>query len=92
MRVAYILALIAVIFVLTYKPKERYTPLNYTGGEAITIQPKVHSSEPNCCGKDTYRANNPTQCENVYFQANQFASETTGCPMRLPPARLGAIL
>jgi len=100
MRAAYILAFVAIVFVLTYNPKsggvEKYqmkpAPLDYTGVREVTIDPKVHSKEPGCCSNNDYMANNVTQCENVHYQNLQFAGFNSVCPPRLPRAWKGAIL
>ena len=98
MRVAYIIAFLAIVFVLTYNPKsggaEKYqpAPINSTGVREVTITPAPHSKQPGCCSDNTYMANNVTQCENAHYQGVQFAATDYGCPIRLPSARLGAIL
>ena len=100
MRAAYILAFIAIAFVLTYNPKsggiEKYilkpAPVDSTGVREVDIAAKVHSKEPGCCSNNNYMANNVTQCEYPHYQGVQFADSNYGCPERLPPAWKGAIL
>lgn len=74
--------ILAIIFVLTYDPKSR------------TLDKFINSPEkkPSCCSTTEYRADNPVQCEPLYYQGLQFANTDLGCPTRRPSVNMGAIV
>ena len=77
MNFMYIAALVVFLFVLTYNPKPVKSE-NYKSSE--------------CCNNTTYRALDPTQCENTYYQGLQFGDPNYGCPAREPKECMGAII
>ena len=87
MKAVYIIALLAVVFVLMYNPKSRRVE------SFIEFQqPKYPGTDSQCCSKNKYMANNPTQCTPPHFQGVQFADNSYGCPVKHPEAYLGAII
>lgn len=84
MQLIYILAIIAVVFVMMYDPNSRRLEQFVTG---VTPQ----KGEP-CCNNTEYMANNRVQCEAPHYQGVQFADQNYGCPTRHPQVRDGAII
>ena len=79
MNFMYVTALLVLLFVITYNP----APV-----KSETYQkPAV-----GCCSNDVYRAREPTQCENAYYQGLQFGNPNYGCPPRVPKVCMGAII
>jgi hypothetical protein len=97
MQLAYIVALLCVVFVLMYKPKkEKYT------GPTKPPQAPVSAKEVapqggeeqggQCCSNLDYMANNYRQCRNVHQEGIIFADPNYGCPEKVPETYLGAII
>ena len=87
MKAIYVVALLAVVFVLAYNPKTRRVE-NFMQFQ----QPKYPGPNSQCCSKNKYVANNPTQCTPAHYQGVQFADNKYGCPVKHPEAYLGAII
>ena len=87
MKAIYILSILAIVFVLTYKPRTRRVE-NFTEFQ----QAKYPARDSQCCSKNDYMAKNPTQCTPPHYQGVQFAEPKYGCPVKHPEAYLGAII
>ena len=85
MNLTYILAFLAVIFVLSYDTKSGMIE-RFMGAKPPAAQNKT------CCNDNTYMATHPVQCENAHYQGQQFASCDYGCPERHPKVQGGAII
>jgi len=85
MNITYILAFLAVIFVLSYDTKSGTI-------ERFMGVPAGQQPAAPCCNNNTYMANNPTQCQNAHYEGQQFASSDYGCPIRQPKVQGGAII
>ena len=85
MNLTYILAFLAVIFVLTYDTK--------TGRleKFMGLKPQQEAAKT-CCNNNDYMANNFVQCENAHYEGVQFANTNYGCPERHPQVMGGAII
>lgn len=88
MKLIYIVALLAVVFCLSFKPEGFRLPGPLHQGQRVVTKP----SDPQCCSKTNYMANNNTQCEYAHYQGVQFADPQYGCPVRHPKAYMGAII
>jgi len=80
MNFIYITALLVLLFVITYNPSQPAT------------ETYKKSTSGGCCANTIYRARDPTQCENAYYQGLQFGYTDYGCPPRVPKVCMGAII
>jgi hypothetical protein len=95
MQLAYIVALLCVVFVLMYNPKkEKYTGPTQPPKTPIQTKEVVspQDEEKQCCSNLDYMANNYRQCRNVHYEGIQFADPKYGCPEKVPETYLGAII
>lgn len=82
MKFHYILALLALLFVISYDPKSG------------TIEKFMNPGKPQsgCCDDPQYMADNKRQCQPVHFQGVTFANESYGCPIQTPQVNMGAVI
>jgi hypothetical protein len=82
MKFHYILAILALLFVISYDPKSG------------TIEKFMNPTKrgPGCCDDVNYMADNKTQCENAHFNGVTFADSNYGCPAKTPTVNMGAVI
>ncbi len=85
MNLTYILAVLAVIFVLSYDTKSGML-------ERLMGTKPPSAQNGKCCNDNAYMAGHPVQCENAHYQGQQFANLDYGCPERHPKVLGGAII
>ena len=85
MKVIYILAIIAIVFVMMYDPNSKRIEQFMN-----TVTPQT-TDEP-CCNNNEYMATHRVQCQSPHYQGVQFANPDYGCPDRHPVLRNGAII
>ena len=84
MQLIYILAIIAIVFVMMYNPNSKRLEQFMNG---VTPQ----KGEP-CCNNTDYMATHRVQCQAPHYQGVQFANPDYGCPERHPKVWDGAII
>lgn len=82
MKLHYLLALLALLFVISYDPK--------SGTIEKFVNPMVKKT--GCCDNTQYMADNKDQCEHAHFQGVTFAQEGYGCPLKTPEVNMGAVI
>jgi hypothetical protein len=82
MKFHYVLAIMAILFVISYDPKSG------------TIEKFVNpiAKKAGCCDNTEYMADNKKQCEHAHFQGVTFANESYGCPLKTPEVNMGAVI
>ena len=82
MKFHYILAILALLFVISYDPK--------SGTLERFMNPAKKAA--GCCNDVNYMADNKKQCDNAHFQGVTFANEDYGCPVKTPDVNMGAVI
>jgi len=83
MKLHYLLALLAILFVISYDPK--------SGTIEKFINPGSNKNK-GCCDNTEYMADNRRQCEHAHFQGVTFANQNYGCPAKTPEVNMGAVI